>query len=89
VNTIVWIFAGAALAWLAFSFLDYNRGRGLVIAVVIGAMGAYFGGSVLAPLLGHTSGAGGEFMPFALMVALATAIALLYIGDAVYERYGV
>lgn len=88
-NAIVWILAGAALAWLAFSYLDYNRGRGLVIALVIGALGAYFGGSVIAPLLGHGGGPSGEFMPFALVVAGATAAALLYLGDLLYERYGV
>jgi uncharacterized membrane protein YeaQ/YmgE (transglycosylase-associated protein family) len=88
VNTIVWILAGAVLAWLAFSYLDYNRGRGLVIALVIGALGAYFGGRVVAPLLGQ-SGPSDEFRPVALIVAAATAIGLLYIVDAVYERYGV
>ena len=88
-NTIVWILAGATLAWLAFSYLDYNRGRGLVIAVAIGALGAYFGGSVIAPLLGQGAGASGEFMPVALLVAAATATGVLFIGDAVYERNGV
>ena len=88
-NTIIWIFAGAALAWLAFAYLDYNRGRGLVIAVAIGALGAYFGGSVIAPLLGQRAGPSGEFMPVALLIAAATAIGLLYIVDAVYEHYGV
>lgn len=88
-NTIVWILAGAALAWLAFSYLDFNRGRGLIVALVIGVGGAYVGGSILAPLFGHTPGASGEFMPFALIVAAASASALLYIGDVVYERFGV
>ena len=88
-NTIVWILAGAALAWLAFSYLDYNRGRGLVIAIVIGALGAYFGGSVIAPILGHGAGGSGEFMPFALVVAAATAVGLVYLGEFGYERFGV
>ena len=88
-NTIVWILTGAALAWLAFTYLDFNRSRGLIMVIVIGALGAYFGGSVIAPLLGHTPGASGELMPFALVVAAASASALLYIGDAVYERFGV
>ena len=88
-NPIIWIVCGGLLAWAAFKYLDFNRGRGLVIALVIGTIGAYFGGSVLAPLLGHTPGASGEFMPFALVVASATAMALLYLGDFVYERYGV
>jgi uncharacterized membrane protein YeaQ/YmgE (transglycosylase-associated protein family) len=89
VNTIVWIVAGLALAWLAFAYLHFNRERGLVIASIIGAGGAYFGGSVLAPLLGHPAPAVGDFMPFPLVVAAATAVALLYLGEYLYERYGV
>lgn len=88
-NTVVWILAGAALAWLAFSYLDFNRGRGLVVAIVIGSLGAYFGGSVIAPLFSHAAAANGELMPFALVVAAATAAAMLYLGDVLYERYGV
>jgi uncharacterized membrane protein YeaQ/YmgE (transglycosylase-associated protein family) len=89
VNTVVWILAGAALAWLAFSFFDYNRGRGIVVALVIGCVGAYCGGSVIAPLFGHRGAETGELMPFALVVAAATAVALLYLGEVLYRRYGV
>jgi uncharacterized membrane protein YeaQ/YmgE (transglycosylase-associated protein family) len=89
-NTIVWILAGAALAWLAFSYLDFNRNRGLMIALVIGAVGAYFGGSIVTPLLQHAAvGASDEFRPFALVVAMACASACLFVGDRIYERFGV
>jgi uncharacterized membrane protein YeaQ/YmgE (transglycosylase-associated protein family) len=88
-NTIIWILAGAALAWIAFSYLQLNLSRGLVIAIVIGALSAYVGGSVLAPLFSSAVHAAGEFRPFALLVASATAVACVYISDVVYERFGV
>jgi uncharacterized membrane protein YeaQ/YmgE (transglycosylase-associated protein family) len=88
-NTILWILAGGALAWIAFSYLQYNLSRGLVIAIVIGALSAYVGGSVLAPLFSNAAHAAGEFRPFALLVASASAAACVYICDVVYERFGV
>jgi uncharacterized membrane protein YeaQ/YmgE (transglycosylase-associated protein family) len=87
-NTVIWILAGAMLAWLAFSYLQMNTSRGLVVALVIGAVGAYFGGSVLDPLFSSAVGAG-EFRPFALIVAAATAAACVLVSDMVYERFGV
>jgi len=87
-NTVIWIAAGAMLAWLAFSYLKMNTSRGLVVAIVIGALGAYFGGSVLDPLFSSAASAG-EFRPFALIVAAATAAACVLVTDMVYERFGV
>jgi uncharacterized membrane protein YeaQ/YmgE (transglycosylase-associated protein family) len=88
-NTIVWIVAGGVLAWAAFKYFDMNRGRGLVIALVIGTMGAYVGGSVFAPVFGQSVGATGGLVPLALVIAAATAAAFVFIGDMVYERFGV
>jgi uncharacterized membrane protein YeaQ/YmgE (transglycosylase-associated protein family) len=88
-NTIIWIVAGAMLAWMGFSYFKFNASRGLVMAVVIGAVGAYFGGSVLNPLFSSAAHAAGEFSPFALVIAAATAAACLLISDMVYERFGV
>lgn len=87
-NTVIWIAAGAMLAWLAYSYLKMNTSRGLVMAIVIGAVGAYFGGSVLDPLF-SSAGTAGEFRPFALLVAGATAAACVLISDMVSERFGV
>jgi uncharacterized membrane protein YeaQ/YmgE (transglycosylase-associated protein family) len=89
VNTIVWILAGGALAWLAFAFFNLNRERGLFIALIIGAMGAYFGGTIIAPALGQTMPAGSSIGALALAIAAATAAACVFVGDMMYERFGV
>jgi uncharacterized membrane protein YeaQ/YmgE (transglycosylase-associated protein family) len=88
-NPVIWILVGAALAWLAFSYLNVNTARGLIMAIVIGAISAYFGGSVLAPLFSNVIQVAGEFRPFALLVAAASAAACLLITDMVYDRFGV
>ena len=89
-NTVMWIAAGAALAWIAFSYFKFNMSRGLLVALLIGAVGGYFGGSVLAPLFTNATGhVAGEFRPFAFVIAAATAAACLLISDMVYERFGV
>lgn len=86
-NIIVWILAGAALAWVSFRYLGMNRTRGVVFTLLLGIAGGYFGGSVVAPLLGHPM-VGSEFRPFAALVAAATAGAFLVVSDMVHEQFG-
>jgi uncharacterized membrane protein YeaQ/YmgE (transglycosylase-associated protein family) len=88
-NTVTWLLAGAILGWLGYTALKANVSRGMVLSIVIGAMSAYFGGSVLATLFTNTASAAGGFSPFALLTACATAGACLLISDMVYERFGV
>lgn len=88
-NTVIWLLAGGVLAWIAFVTLRMNNARGLIVSIVIGGMSAYFGGNVLAPLFGSASAVPGDFAPFALLIASATAGACLLISDMVYERFGV
>jgi uncharacterized membrane protein YeaQ/YmgE (transglycosylase-associated protein family) len=84
-NTMLWLFAGGAIAGAAFKLLQLNVARGLVVTLIIGIVAAYLGGSVLAPLL--FAPAAGVNIP-ALLVACATATAAVYASDAIYERYG-
>lgn len=88
-NTIFWLAAGGILAWIAFVALRMNNGRGLVISVVIGAMGAYVGGSVIAPLLANGPPVAGAFALFPLLVASASAAACLLATDMIYDRFEV
>ena len=85
-NTVIWLIAGGVVAAAAFSALHLNVARGLVVAVVIGAFAAYFGGSVISPLF--ASPVPGEFNLLALMIACCTALGVLYLSDTIYERFG-
>ena len=86
-DIIVWVLMGAAVAWVAFSFLNWNPGRGLVISAIIGVGATFFGGNVLAPMFGSGTTDGTGFSPFALIVAAVTAVAFLKIADIVHERF--
>jgi uncharacterized membrane protein YeaQ/YmgE (transglycosylase-associated protein family) len=85
-DIFLWVLAGGALAWIAFSFLHWNSSRGLILSAIIGMVAAFLGGNVLAPAIGNV-GEAGAFSPFALVVAIVTAIAFLKIADMLYERY--
>lgn len=89
-NIMIWLVAGGAMAWLSIAVLHINENRGLIPTLVIGALGGVIGGQTFAPLL---SSAVTEpeigFSPFALVVALATAIAFLVISNMLAKRYGI
>ena len=86
-DAFAWLLAGAILAWIAFSFLNWNAGRGLIVSAIIGVGAAFLGGNILAPMFGGAINEAGGISPFALVTAAATAIAFLKIADIVYERY--
>jgi len=88
-NIMIWIVAGAAAGWASFAYLKFSEGRGMVISLIVGAAGGMIGGKLLAPMLGATASAAGDFSAMALLVALATAAALLFVGDRIHERFGV
>ena len=86
-DVFAWVLAGGTLAWIAFSLLNWNEGRGLIVSAVIGVGAAFLGGKVLAPAFGGAINEAGGISPFALVVAAVTAIAFLKVADMVYERY--
>ena len=88
-NVATWILAGGLIGWIAFSYLKFNAGRGMIISVIIGMAGAVLGGDVLAPLLSAAMASPGDFNPLSLFTAVASAAGCLIIGDMVYKRFGV
>ena len=86
---MLWIVAGAVAGWIACRVLHLNETRGVVISAIIGAAGAFAGGQLLAPIFGAAVPEAGDFSPFALLVAIATATGALSLSDMIYERYGV
>jgi uncharacterized membrane protein YeaQ/YmgE (transglycosylase-associated protein family) len=87
-NVILWLVTGALVGLIAFVALNLNLGRGLIISIIIGMLAAFFGGHILAPMLGATVGDTGEFSPFPLLVAAATALGCLSISDMTSKRLG-
>jgi uncharacterized membrane protein YeaQ/YmgE (transglycosylase-associated protein family) len=89
VNIAMCVLAGAALGWIAFAYMRINAARGLVISVIIGAVGGFFGGNVLAPMLGAAVDTPNIFNPFSTLVAVASAAGCLAIGNLLSRRFGV
>ena len=85
---MLWILAGGAVGWVGCSALHVNAARGVVLSTIIGGVAAFFGGNVLAPILGPPA-VMGDFSPFALLIAFTSAVASLSISDMMYERFGV
>jgi uncharacterized membrane protein YeaQ/YmgE (transglycosylase-associated protein family) len=87
-NIALWLLAGGLVGIAAFVALNLNLRRGLISSVAIGIAGGFFGGYLLAPLLGAAAAETGGFSPFALVVAGASALALLSISDMAAKRFG-
>ena len=88
INIMLWALAGGLAGWIAFSQIGFNEERGLVISVIIGMVGGFFGGNILAPMFGAGAMHPGEFNPFALFIAFASAAGVLTISNMVYKRFG-
>ena len=86
---VLWVAAGAALGWLAIAKLGLNEARGTIVSVVIGAIGGIVGGKLIAPMLGAVAAVQGEFSMAGLLVVMASALALLALGNLVHNRFGI
>lgn len=88
-NIAMWVLAGGILGWIGFTILRAKAERGMVISIVIGAVGGLFGGNVLAPMLGAVADTANDFSLFSLVIALASAAGCLVISNLVSDRFGV
>jgi uncharacterized membrane protein YeaQ/YmgE (transglycosylase-associated protein family) len=85
-NVMIWLAAGAVAGWIACSILDLNTVRVVIIAAIVGVVGAVYGGEAVAPPFGGSIASAGVLTPFAVLVASIGAIACLKIVIAVSRR---
>jgi len=88
-NTVMWILAGGILGWAAYSFLGFNRAQGVLVSMIIGAVGGLLGGNTIAPIFTAAPAVTGDFSSSALFFAAGAAAALLVAGNLAYNRWGV
>lgn len=86
-NIAMWVVAGAVLGWAGHAYLNVNAEQGMTISIIIGAVGGFFGGSVLAPMLGAITDASSDFSAFSLFVASVSAAGCLLVADLVAKRF--
>jgi len=88
-NIIVWMLAGGALGWTAYSYMGLSEGRGMTISIVIGTVGALFGGKLVAPMFASAAAIPDAFSVTAMLFAAVVATAFLVAGNLVYKRWDV
>jgi uncharacterized membrane protein YeaQ/YmgE (transglycosylase-associated protein family) len=87
-NIAIWILAGGILGWAGYAFLGFNAERAKIVPILIGAVGGFFGGKVIAPLFTAVA-VPVNFSMAALIFAVAIAAAFLAAGNFLYNRWGV
>ena len=88
-NIAMWALAGGILGWVGYKFLDVNGGRGLIVSIVIGALGGFIGGKIVAPMFTTPAVIPADFSSSAMFFAAVVAAAFLYAGNLIHDRWGV
>lgn len=87
---MIWLIAGGLIGWAGLHFFAMNRDRGIIPAVSICAVGGFMGGNSIAPILGSSATEPMVgFSPFALIVAIAMATAVLYVSSEMSRRFDI
>ena len=76
---IAWIIVGGVLGWLASIVMKNNDQMGIILNVVVGIVGAFLGGLLLAPLFGTGTINQNDFSMGSLLVSFLGALILLAI----------
>src|SRR5918912_1342473 len=76
---IMWLIVGGILGWLASIVMKTNDKQGIFLNIVVGIVGAFLGGLLLAPLFGTGTINQRDFSIGSLFVSFLGAIILLAI----------
>ncbi len=88
-DIVLWMLTGGVLGWVGCRYLRFNEARGVAVSVIIGALGGFLGGTIVAPIFATAAAAPGDFSAPALFYAAAAAAAFLVLGNMVHNRWGV
>jgi len=78
-NFIIWLVVGGLIGWVASLIMRTDAQQGLILNIVVGVVGAFLGGFLLAPLLGTGTINSNDFSIAGLGVSLLGAVILLAI----------
>jgi uncharacterized membrane protein YeaQ/YmgE (transglycosylase-associated protein family) len=76
---IIWLVIGGVLGWLASIVMRTNDQQGIILNIVVGIVGAFLGGWLLAPLFGTGTINQNDFSMSSLLVSFLGALILLAI----------
>ena len=86
---ISWIVVGGILGWVASMIMKTNEQQGIILNIIVGIVGAFLGGLLLAPLFGTGTINQSDFSIGSLFVSFLGAIILLAIVNFFRRRRGV
>lgn len=82
-NFIIWIVIGGILGWLASMVMKTDAQQGIFLNIVVGIVGAFLGGWLLAPLFGTGTINADDFSISSLLVSFLGAVVLLAVVNLV------
>ena len=83
---ILWLIVGGLLGWVASMIMGTNDRQGIFLNIVVGIIGAFIGGLLLAPLFGTGTINAGDFSLGSLLVSLVGAVVLLAVVNFFRKR---
>jgi uncharacterized membrane protein YeaQ/YmgE (transglycosylase-associated protein family) len=78
-NFIIWIVVGGIIGWLASMVMRTDAQQGLFLNIVVGIVGAFLGGWLLAPMFGTGTINQNDFSLASLFVSFLGAVVLLMV----------
>jgi uncharacterized membrane protein YeaQ/YmgE (transglycosylase-associated protein family) len=82
-NIIIWLVVGGLIGWIASMLMRTDGQQGILLNVVVGIVGAFIGGWLLAPMVGAGTINSGDFSLPGLAVSLVGAVVLLAVVNLV------
>ena len=85
-NFMIWLVVGGVLGWLASIVMKTDGQQGIFLNVIVGIVGAFLGGVLLAPLFGTGTINSSSFNIGSLLVSFVGALILLAIVNLIRSR---
>ena len=76
-NFIIWLVVGGLIGWVASMLMRTDGQQGILLNIVVGIVGAFLGGWLLAPMFGTGTINQNDFSVSGLVVSLLGAVILL------------
>ena len=77
INFIIWIIVGGLLGWIASMIMRTDAQQGIFLNIIVGIVGAFLAGLVLAPIFGVGTINQNDFSIGGLALSLLGAVILL------------
>ncbi len=77
VNFLVWLIMGGIIGWIASKVMNTDAQQGVFLNIVVGIIGAYLGGLLIAPLFDSGTINQNDFSFAGLIVSFIGAVVLL------------